>query len=59
MTTSPHKASSWSSSLRVDPEGDLLLLSGGEAICSVRVVLDSPELQDGDRRGGLGASLEA
>ena len=57
MTTSescsPH---SGSSSLMVDPEGDLLLLEG-EAIGSVFVVADSPELQDGGSRGELGPSL--
>ena len=51
---SPHKESSWSSSLRVDPEGDL---PESEVTGSEVVVLDSPELQDGDRQGGLGTSL--
>jgi hypothetical protein len=47
---SPHSVSSRSSSLMVDPEGDLLLLEG-EAIGLVLVVTDSPELQDGECRG--------
>ena len=57
MTTSescsPH---SGSSSFMVDPEGDLLLQEG-EAIGSVLVVADSPELQDGESLGELCSSL--
>jgi hypothetical protein len=52
---SPH---SGSSSLMVDPEGDLLsMLLDGEAIGSVLVVSDSQELQDGESRGEFGPSL--
>jgi hypothetical protein len=52
---SPHRAmSSRSSCLMGDPEGDL----ESEAIGSVvLMVLDSPELQDRERGGALGASL--
>ena len=55
MTTSRSLHSVFSR-LIVDTDGDLLLLEG-EAIGPVLVALDSPEWQDGERRGEPGASL--